>query len=112
MARQPRGLSGFPRDLDDPAASLALRIAAGRQPIGRGKFRVELDRLVEMSERVTVGLLCPQMNARHAAQIMIVSVEILRRLAPRSIDLRLFHFRCDGADNAAGYLVLEIEDVL
>src|SRR5215468_10185394 len=46
---------------------------------GRGKSRIELDCPVELSQRDANGLACPLVKARHAAQIVIVSVQVLSR---------------------------------
>ena len=49
---------------------------------------------------------------RHAAQIVVVGVEALGRLALRALDLRPLQLRRDRADDARGDLVLQLEDIV
>src|SRR5271165_6735763 len=49
---------------------------------------------------------------REGAQIEIVGIEALGRLAGRPLDFRLAELRFNRADDAARYLVLQLEDVV
>ena len=52
------------------------------------------------------------MEACYPAQIVVVGVEILGRLALGPLDLCLFQLRSDRSDDAPGHLLLQIKDVL
>jgi hypothetical protein len=52
------------------------------------------------------------MDGGDAAQIIVVGVHALGRLALRAFDLGLLQPRRDRADDARRHLLLEIEDVL
>ncbi len=51
------------------------------------------------------------MEGGHAAQVMVVGVEALGRLALRALDLGLLEPRRDGPDDAGRDLVLQVEDI-
>ena len=110
--RQARALGDLARTIAHPAIDLAPEDAPGRHAIGGGEFRIERDRLVEQSERLADGLFSSLMEARHAAQIIVIGIEALRRLALRPLDLEPLELRRDRADDALGHLVLELEDVI
>ena len=63
-------------------------------------------------QRLVDGLPGPRCRLRHAAQIVVVGVEALGRLALGALDLRLLELWRDRADDALGHPVLQLEDVL
>src|SRR5262245_8105290 len=52
------------------------------------------------------------MNSRQAAEVMVVGIQILGRLAPRSLDFRLLQLWGNGTNHARRHLVLQVEDAL
>src|SRR5262245_60325531 len=59
-----------------------------------------------------VALSGPQVKSGQPAQIIVVGVETVRRLATRPLDLGLLELRRDGPDDTRGDLVLQVEDIL
>ena len=65
------------------------------------------DRPIEQFERLLVAGSRPRVDGGVRAQITIVGIEAVGRLALGALDLRLLEFRRDRADHALGHLVLE-----
>ena len=51
------------------------------------------------------------MDGRHAAQVVVVRVEARSRLVLGALELGLLQLGCNRANNARGYLVLQVENV-
>ena len=76
-------------------------MAPGRHAIGRCKFRIELDGLVEQAAAPPRLLRAASaVELRHAAQVIVVGVEAFGRLALGALDLRALQLRRDRADDA------------
>ena len=82
------------------------------RPVGRREIRIELDGFFKQTQRLGDGLPGSPMQVRHAAQIIVVGVEIFRRLALGALDLGALELRRDRADDARGDLVLQLEDIV
>ena len=80
--------------------------------VGRREIRIELDRLVEQRQPFADGLPGALIQVRPAAQIVVVGVEALGRLALGALDLRPLELRRDRADDARGHLILQLEDIV
>src|SRR5262249_41710998 len=86
-ARQAGAFCDLAWAIGHPAVDLAPEIAPRRHRIGRREIRVAHERVVELAKRRVYRLPGPQMEVRHAAQIIVVGVEALGRLALRALDL-------------------------
>src|SRR5262249_39418309 len=111
-ACQSFGLGNFLPSINNPTTRLALRVTARRQAISRSEFRVELDRTAKILQRLAVGFASPTMDARQAAQEVVVSVEAFGWLASGALNLGLSQAGRDRANDFCRHLVLEVEDVL
>src|SRR5690606_11426216 len=65
----------------------------------------------ELRQALIDGRAGAAMDVRHATQIVVVGVEAAGRLALGALDLGALELRGDGADDAGGHLVLQLEDV-
>ena len=102
----------FLRSIDHPAIDLAPEITPGRHRIGRGEIRIAFDHLVEQGQRFVDGRSRSLMQVCHAAQIVVVSGEVFGRLALRAPNFCPLQLRCNRADNALGYLILQLEGII
>jgi hypothetical protein len=80
--------------------------------VGRREIWIELDRPIEETQRLAVAFPGPLIIARYAAEIMIIGVEALGRLALGTRDLSLLQLGPDHPHDARGDFILEIEDVV
>src|SRR5262249_34214002 len=73
--------------------------------------RVELQRAIELVQRLVDGLPNPPVEVSHSPQVVVVRVEAFRRLPLRTFDLRSLELRRDRADDGLRHLILQLEDV-
>src|SRR5262249_25080595 len=101
-ARQAGALGDLAWAIGHPAVDLAPEIAPRRHRIGRRETRVAHERVVELAERLADRPPGSHMEVSHAAQIVVVGVEALGRLALRALDLGPLELRRDRADDGLG----------
>src|SRR5215813_15621405 len=86
-------------------------IAPCSEAIGGGVSRINLDGTVEQSQRPTITfIVSPKLCQR--AEVKVVGVEALRRLALHPFHLRVAQLGLDDAYDARGNLVLQVENVV
>src|SRR5262249_41596555 len=86
VPRQPCSFGNLARATFRPPARVSLRIAPCRCAVGRAEARVELGGLVEQPQRLLKGLPRPLIETGHAAQIVIIRIEAVGRLALGAVD--------------------------
>src|SRR4030095_1856814 len=79
--RKPGGLHHIARPVERPAERVALDIGTRGKPIRRSVARIEIDGSIKVSQRIGVAFTGPAVQAGHAAQEIVVSVEALGGLA-------------------------------
>src|SRR5215469_12761288 len=111
-AREAGALGDLAWAIGHPAVDLAPEIAPRRRSIGRRETWVAHERVVELAERRVDRLPGSQMEVRHAAQIVVVGVEVFGWLALRALDLGPLELRRDRADHGLGDLILQLENIV
>src|SRR5580704_7933148 len=94
-----------------PAVRLAQVNTPCRHPVGRAIVRIEFSCALEEPPRFDKAVPREE-EAGHPAQEIIVSIQALRRLPPRTLDLCALEPRLDGPDDICRHAVLQIEHVL
>ena len=80
--------------------------------MGSQIVRIYFQRLVEKCERLLGLLGNPEPGVRQCLKIEIVCIEVFRPLSLGALDFRLPDGGLDGAGDALGYPVLQVEHVL
>src|SRR5262249_55219521 len=111
-ASQADSLGALLPSIGHPAVDLAPDMAPRRHRMGRREIRIDLQRLTELAQRLVGSLPGSAIDVRPSAQVVVVGVEAVGRLALRTLELGLLQLRCDLAHDAHRDLVLQIEDVL
>src|SRR5262249_1291738 len=89
---QSNRLGKFSLAIRSPSAPLSQNIGPRCHPISGSETRIKLDSPAEIRQCIFATLFSPLMNTSQAAQIVIISVQILCRLAFGPLDLGLLHF--------------------
>src|SRR5262245_46448376 len=95
-----------------PTASPALHVTPSSQAKSHSKIVIAFDGTIEAGKCFVISRLRPLMKSRQPTKIVVVGVEVFRRLASSSLDFGLFQPWGDGANHARRHLVLQDEDVL
>ncbi len=99
---EPDRLGSLFRAIDHPPVALSRRVSARRPGIGGSEGLVAANRLHEEPQRMVDVLSIGYLSGvdRQAAQIEVVGVQVLRRLAPGMVDFSLLDLGRDRADYA------------
>ena len=79
--------------------------------MGGAKIGIPGEGFDEQSQRLSHLIGFHFVEARHAAQEVVVRSEVLRRLALGAFDLGALQSRLDGAGDAGGHAVLHVEHI-
>ena len=89
-----------------------LLAAPGRVGVRNGIVGIDGERLLQQRQGQLRLVKRLRVHIRKRAQIEVIGIETVRSLAARPLDLRLLQLRSNGADDAGGHLILQVEDVL
>ena len=98
-------------DLSHLAISLAPDVAERGHGVGCGKIGIAFDRHTERLQCIVVAGPRREMETRHPARKVIISIKAFSRLTLGPLDLGLLQLRRNRTQDTGGYLVLQIEDI-
>src|SRR5206468_2442720 len=99
---EPRSFSALVRAIHHPAIDLSPRVAPGSHAVGRGKIRIQFDRLREKAKRLAGGFSAALIKTLHSAQEIIIGIEALGRLMLCTIDFCLLELWRERAHHSQG----------